>query len=193
MTNLQTMLAFAAALTLGALLVAVDPARAILGTASTAVGSGGESIGRGSPDTASSEAQSAAPRAVGTCVTNRMAFRTQTNFVEMTFTDFAVMPNTHYPVTHAAGCLIVDFAGEVAGDTADDAMFIRASIQGIGAAEPPEVFLGLPVAANFREMRSMRFVFPNVPAGTHTVRIEWRSLSGGTVATESRTLTIQYR
>lgn len=186
------MLAVVAALAVGSLLADVDPAHAQLGTGSTAIGGGGEAIGREVPDTRSSEA----PRAVapvGQCVTNRTAFRNPMNFVGTRSTDFAVMPNTHFKVTHAAGCLIVDFAGIVLTTDASNQMTIQAFVAGIGTAEPGQMFLGRPAAPGDFETRSMRFVFRDLPAGTHTVRIDWRSEPGGNVNVGPRTLTVQYR
>ena len=192
MRILHTIFVFAAALSIGTFLVDVDPAHAQLGTGNAAIGGGGEAIGRGAPEGAASEA----PRAVaplGQCVTNRTAFRTPGNFVGTTSTSFALMPNTHFPVTHAAGCLIVDFAGMVQIDDASNQMRIQAIIVGIGIAEPGQMFIGRPAAPGDVETRSMRFVFRDVPAGTHTVRIDWRSDTGGNVNVASRTLTVQYR
>ena len=191
MTNLRSLFAVAAALAIGALLGGGGLVQAKLGTGDEAIG--------GTPDIASVGAPRAeAPRVVGQCITNRTAYRTQTNQVSATpglFT-FVLMANTHLPVTHAAGCLIVDFSAEMSAGTADTNMIIRASISGTGlqVAEPPFAAVGRPVAANVYEMRSMRFVFPSVPAGTHTVRIEWSRGSGaGPGEIRNRTLTVQYR
>ena len=192
MRILHTIFVFAAALSIGTFLADVDPAHAQLGTGNAAIGGGGEAIGRGAPEGAASEA----PRAVaplGQCVTNRTAFRTPGNFVGTTSTSFALMPNTHFPVTHAAGCLIVDFAGTVLSSDASNAVTIRAFIVGIGPAEPGAVSMGRPAAPGIFETRSMRFVFRDLPAGTHTVRIEWQSNTGGNVNVAFRTLTVQYR
>jgi hypothetical protein len=186
-----TLLAAAAALTIGAVFTGVELAQAQqLGTGSNALGSGGASIGRA--DVPMVEDQRAvAPAIAGDCVTNRTRFRTETNFVNTTTTFFVKMPNTHLPVTTSGGCLIVDFAGEVFISDSDNGLKIQAYISGIGEAQPSSVFLGLP--AGKWDTRSMRFVFPNVPAGQHIVRIEYRRDNGGTVSTKVRTLTVQYR
>ena len=190
MRNLHTMLAAVAALTMGASLFGLDPAHAQLGNGSGAIGAGGEAIGTIEGGVSEGE-RAAAPRIVGGCVTNRTAYRTQSNTVTTTSSTFVTMPNTHLPVTHAAGCLIVDVVGEVT-NTNTATMFIRAWIGGIGAAEPPDGALGVPALAGAIETRSMRFVFPNVPAGTHTVRIEWRTFSG-TMFALHRALTVMHR
>ena len=189
MTNLQTMLVLAVALTVGGSMFGVDPAHAQLGNGSAA-------IGRGPPDAASSKTpQAGAPRAVGSCITNRTAFRTQTNAIQRNApVSFFLMDNTHVPVTHAAGCLIVDFAGEMYANTNAGTIRIRASIVGIGVGEPPEALIGHTVDPTEFETRSMRFVFPDVPAGTHTVRIDWRTDDiFATLRARNRTLTVQHR
>ena len=191
MNVFRCLLACAVALTIGAGGVA-GSARAQLGNGSAAIGTG-RAIGA-VPETASPEAAKVgAPRAIGQCVTNRTAFRTQDNEVSTTSFTFVTMANTHFPVTHQAGCLVVDLAGMVANASALGAISVRAWIGGVGAAEPPEISLGRPIEALIYDTRSMRFVFPNVPAGTHTVRIDWRSQTGSTVSVNERTLTVQYR
>ena len=186
MTRTGTMFAIAAALAIGATFGGDGLVQARLGT-------GGEAIG-GTPEMVSAHTRANdASRSVGNCITNRTAYRTQSNSASTVSGIFAAMPNTHFPVTHNAGCLIVDFSGEVYTSSATTRMLIRAWIGGIGAAEPVFVFLGRPVAAGILEVRSMRFVFPNVPAGTHTVRIDWASSSGASVHVNRRTLTAQYR
>ena len=190
MKHLFTTMAVVAAVTMGGSLVDVDPARAELGAGGSSIGSGGNAIGKGAAQ-GETAAYEAAPRAVGGCTTNKTQFRTQTNQVHTASNVFAVMPNTHFPVTHAAGCLIVDFAGEMAAIGAY--LEVRAWIGGIGAAEPPVVLLAPNSGADaITDTRSMRFVFPNVPAGTHTVRIDWKLASGDAFATR-RTLTVMHR
>jgi hypothetical protein len=162
-------------------------AHAQLGNATAAIGSAGEA------DAGPSEGRAAAPRVVGNCITNRTAYRTQSNSVSTTSPTFSTMPNTHFPVTHAAGCIIVDFSAMVLIVNSTERMLVRAWIGGIGAAEPLQMNLGRPASANQYETRSTHFVFPNVPAGTHTVRIEWRSQNGGNVGVGNRTLKVQYR
>ena len=186
MTRIGTMLCVAVALIAGAAIGGGGLVQAGLGT-------GGEAIDRGALALAASGAPDAAPRTFGQCITNRTAYRTQSNVVSTISTDYVVMANTHLPVTHTAGCLIVDFAGVVATIGSANRMIIRAWIPGIGTAEPPLAFLGQPVTSAVHETRSMRFVFPNVPAGTHSVRIDWRSETGDLVAAVYRTLTVQYR
>jgi hypothetical protein len=177
MKILHMMPGFAALFVFGTLIVGVDPADGQLGT-NAAVGD-----------------EQAAARVFGSCITNRTVFRTQTNQVQtLSPLSFRTMDNTHLPVTHAAGCLIVDFAGELHSNTNAGRIHIRAFITGRGVAEPPEALIGHSVEATEFETRSMRFVVPNVPAGTHTVRIEWLMDDlFGIARARNRTLTVQHR
>ena len=187
MTRTGTMLTISAALAVGAMFGGGGLVQARLGT-------GGETVEGRVLDVAPREASGAvAPRAFGQCITNRTAFRTQSNGINTASAAYEIMPNTHFPVTHNAGCLIVDFSGEMTANDADTLMQIKATIPGTTAEPSSGAFLGRSAFPFFLETRSMRFVFPNLPAGTHTVRIEWRASGAGSVTAASRTMTVQYR
>jgi hypothetical protein len=116
----------------------------------------------------------------GGCNTTKLAFN-------------APMPGTQRTITTSdKSCVIVDFSGEQASEGVNR-MEIRAFASSV-VGEPPSVLMGFAQPApNFRT-RSMRFVFKNLPAGTHNVGIAWRSENeGAIVSTRNRTLTIQYR
>ena len=196
MTQYRSFLAAAVALATGTAAVGVAPAHAQLGTGDSAIGAGGEAVGAALSSNGTEAESAAAPRTTGGCTTNKTEFRTQSNLVEKVwngFSGFSTMPNTHLPVTHAAGCLIVDFSGDMTLLGANPPTFIRALIAGVGAAEPSWASVGTPATPGNMMVRSARFVFPNVPAGTHTVRIEWSVIASGTVRAERRTLTVQHR
>jgi hypothetical protein len=64
--------------------------------------------------------------------------------------------------------------------------------QAIGDA--PEVFFdGRNPGDTFWRPHSMTFVFPSVPPGLRTVRIQNRSLNGNEVFLSARTLMVQFR
>jgi hypothetical protein len=129
----------------------------------------------------------------GGCNTTKLAFKTSTSLDNTTSASFAPMPGTQRTITTSdKSCVIVDFSGEQASEGVNR-MEIRAFASSV-VGEPPSVLMGFAQPApNFRT-RSMRFVFKNLPAGTHNVGIAWRSENeGAIVSTRNRTLTIQYR
>jgi hypothetical protein len=129
----------------------------------------------------------------GGCNTNKLAFKTLTSLDSTTSASFAPMPGTQRAVTTSANsCIIVDFAGETAAAVGLDRMEIRAFASSL-VGEPPSVLMGFGQPPPSFRTRSMRFVFKDVPAGTHNVGIAWRSEQGGPVSIRNRTLTIEYR
>jgi hypothetical protein len=127
------------------------------------------------------------------CTTNKTAFVARDDQVSTTSTTFALMPGTRRVVTtSAAGCVIVQFSGELASPTTNDRAYLRAVAHGVGIAQPVEVRAGFSSSAGNFELRSMQFVFASLPAGSYDFRIEWHTaVASSSVA--SRTLTIQYR
>ena len=192
MTQNRLSPAVAVALALGVAVGGVAPSQAQIGTGNSIIGAGDETIGAVvSPD--DPKANRAEARAFGDCIVNRIAYRTQENLVQTSSGAFATMPNTHVPVTHADGCLVVDLAVEMTNSDGSGNLMVRAVINGIGVATPIGTLLGRVVSPTVYETRSMRFMFPNVPAGTHTVKIEWLASGGGTASAQKRTLTVQHR
>lgn len=130
------------------------------------------------------------------CVTGKTAFSIDNDLMQTTSASFALMPGMRRVVaTSAAGCVIVEFAGELASADTGSRAQLRAVVHGGAVAEPASVRAGFPALGNEGafELRAMRFVFASLPAGTYDVRLEWRSEGGQTVSVQARTLTIQYR
>jgi hypothetical protein len=133
----------------------------------------------------------------GVCTPTKLAFKTLTNLKSTTSASFVPMPGTQRTIkTSANSCIIVAFSGEVTADFQNQ-MEIRAFASSL-VGEPPFLRMGRSVSPSNLEARSMRFVFKDVPAGTHNVGIAWRSEKGGadvggTVYARNRTLIIRYR
>ncbi len=149
------------------------------------------SVGNAQPAHAQDAAASAGSRAnvAGRCNTTKLAFKTLTTSDTTTSASFAPMPRTQSAITTSAkSCVIVDFSGEQFGGVE-----IRAFASSL-VGEPPFAQLGTPIFPGQLDTTSMRFVFEDVPAGTHNVGIAWRSPTAGTsVIVQNRILTIQYR
>ena len=71
-------------------------------------------------------------------------------------------------------------------------MLIRARIDGgIGIGEPAEFSMGPGTGTT--EARAGQFVFDNVPPGSYTARMQYRSVSGTTVTLTRPTMVIHHR
>jgi hypothetical protein len=124
--------------------------------------------------------------AQGSCTVNRATFRSEENFASTSSTAFVNIPQAVLDITVGAGaptCVIVVFTAQTQ-TTANENMGIRARIPGVGTGAPAEVFFGPGTGAV--ELRTAQFVFEGVPAGDHTVRMQFRSAIAGTTVTIGR-------
>ncbi|MPZ58987.1 MAG: hypothetical protein GEU91_21370 [Rhizobiales bacterium] len=130
----------------------------------------------------------------GSCVVNRATFRAQTSGGGSTnSTTFVNIPQTALDVTVGGAnptCAIVVFTAQTQ-TTADENMVVRARIPGIGIGVPAEFALGTGTGAT--ESRPAQFVFENVPPGTYTVRMQYRSVPGTTVTITRPTVVVHHR
>jgi len=151
----------------------------------------------GSDTDAATQGSRASSAIVGqNCIAGKNAFSVADDMMQTMSASFVLMPGMRRVVTTSApGCVIVEFAGELASANTDSRPQLRAVAHNIATAEPASVRAGFPAPGNEGafELRAMRFVFASLPAGTYDFRIEWRSEGGQTVSVQARTLTIQYR
>lgn len=113
--------------------------------------------------------------------------------VETTSTSFVVMPRMARKITTTApGCVIVEFTGELSAEELGRPL-LQVQAVGKGAAAPRYVMMGFATSYGYLDSRSARFVFRNLPAGEHRIRLRWRSEIGVKVFARARMLTIHYR
>jgi hypothetical protein len=144
----------------------------------------------------------AAPQVVVSPVTGRCTapttdFRTTNSTDTVTSsTSFTTIPQmAHTFTTAASGCVIVHFAAETFAPRGR-VLDIRARLDNTTTATPSDVQLSgdddEDEDGRWARSHAHIFVFPSVPAGTHTLRMEWRS-SGGAVTIHRRTMLMQHR
>jgi hypothetical protein len=72
-------------------------------------------------------------------------------------------------------------------------MYVRAHIPQLGATAEPETAFFTGHSGVLFHAHSMQFVFPSIPPGQYSVRIQYRSINGQLVVVGTRTTTVQYR
>jgi len=155
----------------------------------------------GVPDDAGESAR--APRAAvkGRCGALRVDFAaSDLMFSTTSSTIYANIPDTQITfVQSKPGCVIVHYSAFVyaASDSAA-LMYVRPLLDGAVTAVPAETqFSGDDDEdgdGRWARSHAMNFVFPDVPAGTHRLTMQWRSLVDGQVIyTHRRTTLVHHR
>jgi hypothetical protein len=180
---------------MGTLFAIVESGYAQSAEAGAAIGTGDSAIGANvSTGNAGETIETAsAPRAtLGQCNTTQLAYRTETGLVQTTSQNFVLMPAMHRPIVIPGStprCVVVEFIGEVT-TSSGGLLSLQARISGVGTSLTPQVFLARDTGPY--QARFARFIFPSVPPGERTVRIDWRSSGGQVMGVFTRTLTIEY-
>ena len=137
-----------------------------------------------------------AAEAAGVCTPNKTVFITNpgTDYAYTVSTDFERMPGMRRLITTTVrGCVIVDFSGNLTSLVNTDQALLRVAIVGQNTvAEPPSVETGFASNQSYH-LRSMRFIFPSLAAGTYDIRVEWLTVGGNEARVKARTMTVQYR
>jgi hypothetical protein len=89
-----------------------------------------------------------------------------------------------------AGCVIVTLSGDVTAP--NEFMFVRVLLDGQTACTPSDNLNNALFAAdeNVQEPRAMTYLCAEVPAGTHSVQIQYESYVGGPVTFYGHTLLV---
>lgn len=152
-------------------------------------------------------AQEAEPKAVQTPVvgsckpTNIRFIATNSTDLQTRSPDFVNIPQASVQFNqHTDGCVIVHFAGVVLARTFSDEpqrIIIRAILEDTNtAAVPRNVQLSgdddEEGDGRWARAHSMFFVFPNVPAGSHRMLLQWKSPEGGFVFMHQHTVLVHH-
>ena len=93
--------------------------------------------------------------------------------------------------TARKGTMVITYSAFVWAQNMSNNMKVVAQVDGVNATPGEVIFVGDSNAS--AQSHTFTWVAPNVPAGGHTVRIMWRSLSSNTVWTHKRTMIVQYK
>jgi len=142
----------------------------------------------GEPEGQAAAPSAAAPEAVGTCTAlSKLSFSQATTGGSTTSSSFVSIPNGAVTLSTAStGCIAVTFTAEAfAGGSPGALMYVRATRNGVAcqASEDWQLTGDDDEDGDGRWARGHAYscVFTNVPAGTHTIRMQYRSGVGGTV------------
>ena len=136
----------------------------------------------------------AAPQAIAaTCSPTKMSTRVAEGTVSSNLTTFTVIPQTAITFTQGGivpSCVVVRFsaASSVVGGGVSR---VQAVLNNGTVAQPASVqFSGENVGS---VAHAFEFIFPNIPPGSHTLRMLYRvNVGGDTVFIDERTTTVQY-
>ena len=133
------------------------------------------------------------PAAAGTCNLNRVRYRTATNQNSTYSVNFVDVPDSSINVNIGGvnpSCVIVTFSASAR--VVNSIMYVRAYIPQLGATAQPETAFFTALSGNLFHAHSMQFVFPSIPPGQYSVRVQFRSQNGQLVVVGTRTVTVQY-
>jgi len=134
------------------------------------------------------------PVAAGACNLNRVKYRTATNQNSTYSVNFVDVPESSININIGGpnpSCVIVTFSASAR--VVNSIMYVRAYIPQLGATAQPETAFFTALSGNMFHAHSMQFVFPSIPPGQYSVRVQFRSQNGQLVVVGTRTTTVQYR
>ncbi len=154
----------------------------------------------GMPDRGRATAGAPEAAATGVCATQRTTIKTnpESDLVQTSSTGFVNIPRSGLNFTQggaASSCVIIRFSA-IAFAPEKRVMDVRVLLDG-RLAQPGVVLISGDDDEDFdgrwARSRSFEFFVPNVAPGRHSVRVQWRSFTGGPVYVNSRATVVQHR
>ena len=128
----------------------------------------------------------------GTCTEGAAAYSVSTNFQSTRKTSWTTVTGTTLSFKQgSAGCVEVSFSGE-AGTLPGDNMLARVVLDTSTICTPTNNLFGAEGNSDNPADRAMNFICPSVPAGSHTVKVQFASRFGGTIGLDYRTTIVRY-
>jgi hypothetical protein len=113
-----------------------------------------------------------------------------------TSTTFVNIPGARVPFTVStrggAKCVSVLFTSMAFVPTGSDLLMVRALLDGAVAGNPSETQFEADSPSGYAVSHTMNFTFSAVAPGTHTIRMQFRSFSGGPVFIHRGTTIVLY-
>ena len=130
--------------------------------------------------------------ASGTCGAGAMAYSVSTDLQTTTSKNYRDVSGTGVSFTQgAAGCVEVSFSGEGA-TTPGNLLVIQAVLDNSTVCLPGDDNFASDSPSSDVSDHAMNFICPNVSAGSHSVKIQFRTRFGGKVALDYRTTIVRY-
>ena len=157
----------------------------------------------GVPAQAQSE-EAPAPALTGTCIVKKVSFATsETLGLSTTSTSFVNIPGMSVSFLMGGvnpSCVKVQFSAFTFAATepvANQLLMVRALLDGATVGSPSEVqFSGdddEDADSNWARSHAINFAFKNVTPGVHTITIQFRSFSGGSVFVHRPSMFVNHR
>lgn len=132
----------------------------------------------------------------GTCETTATKFKTAGGLQSTTSTTFVNVLDMVINFTQGgtrANCVIVSFSAEAGAAAANGIMQIRAWLDGISACQPDGgVFVRSNATPTSYALRAIDLVCADVAPGTHSLRMQFLSATGGQVDIFQRAMLVHY-
>jgi hypothetical protein len=168
---------------------------------------GGSALARGSGDgPAAAGPDASGTRATPATVVTGQCAVGKTSFVSSDIEGYGLTSTTYVDVPDMAvtfsvpgttrSCATAEFSAYTS-TAADQLMMIRAVMDGVTVGAPFEVLFDGDSDEDgdgrWARAHAFTFLFPSVQPGKHTIKIQWRSFSGGTVVMSRRTLIVDHK
>jgi hypothetical protein len=128
----------------------------------------------------------------GTCTSGASAYSVSTDLQTTTSRKYRDVTGTSVAFTQgASGCVEVSFSGEGA-TTPGEILVTQAVIDGSAVCLPGDNLFASDSPSSDLADHAMNYICPNVGAGNHTAKIQFRSRFGGKVALDYRTTIVRY-
>ncbi|HLY04978.1 MAG TPA: hypothetical protein VKR31_04450 [Rhizomicrobium sp.] len=128
----------------------------------------------------------------GTCTESAAGYSVSTAFQATSSTNWTTVNGTTLSFKQGTtGCVEVSFTAE-AGTVPGDNLLVRVVRDAGTVCTPTNNLFGAQGSSDNPADRAMNFICPSVPAGSHTVKIQFASRFGRKVGLDYRTTIVRY-
>lgn len=128
----------------------------------------------------------------GACLLTGMKYSVSTDLQKTGSRTFRDVTGTSISFTQSqAGCVEVDFTAEAAA-TPNELLVTEAVLDGTTACLPADNIFASDSPSSDLAAHAMNYICPGVTAGSHAIKVQFRSRFGGQVALDYRTTIVRY-
>jgi hypothetical protein len=128
----------------------------------------------------------------GACVLTGMKYSVSTDLLKTASRTYRDVTGTSVSFAQSkAGCVEADFSAEAA-TTPNEFLVTQAVLDGSTVCLPADNVFASDSPSSDLAAHAMNYICPNVAAGNHTIKVQFRSRFGGQVALDYRTTIVRY-
>ena len=128
----------------------------------------------------------------GSCLLTGMKYSVSTDLQKTGSRQFRDVTGTSISFTQSQpGCVEVDFSAEAAA-TPNELLVTEVVLDGSVACLPADNILASDSPSSDLSSQAMNYICPGVTAGSHAIKVQFRSRFGGQVALDYRTTIVRY-